>query len=145
MAKEKAKRKKQTRRSKAKFPALKPEYNLKTRYEEIADMRSYMSKLNDKEKEWLNKFAEEYVNASFPKKGTKEYKKRLHKSKALELDCYNKNNSRGRDIFSKSQACGKLSDINDVKEYNEHEEPSMDGEDEFGNIKSIIAYGKKNY
>jgi hypothetical protein len=99
-----------------KYSALKPEYNLKTRYEEISDMQSYMYKLTDKEKEWLNKFSEEYVCGSFPdkKKNPKEYRKRLHKKKVQELECYQKNNHRNNDVLSKANACGKINRFEDV-------------------------------
>lgn len=101
--------KKQSRRNKEKYPALKPELNLKTRQDELNDIKSYVNKLNDKEKEWLNKFASEYILGSFPKKTTKAYRKRLHKTKKLEKSCYDRNNSRNRDVLSTSKACGKLS------------------------------------
>jgi hypothetical protein len=109
-------KKKQTRRSKVKHAALKPEYNLKTRFEEISDMHSYMHKLTDKQKDWLNRFAEEYVNASFPnpEKDPEKFKKRLHKSKKRMKSCYDKNNSRQRDVLTKAIACGKVMSFDKV-------------------------------
>lgn len=81
--------KKKNRRSNTKYPALKPELNLKTRYNLILD--DYSNDLPDKKiphcdnlkkeckicnnpktrminpKEWANQFNEEYVNARFDK------------------------------------------------------------------------------
>lgn len=114
VSKVKAKSKKQekkpaSRRSKVKYPALRTEYNLKTRAEHI-DF-DYINKLNDKEKEWLNLFVEEYVNASFKPKGKG---KRLHKTDALRRDCYNRNNYRNRDIMSRKIATGELDKFGDL-------------------------------
>ena len=100
MKKRKKVKKKVTRRSSSKFPALRPEYNLKSRQEEIADLASYAHKLNEKEKAWLDKFSNEYINASFGKKP-------LHKTKNQRKECYNRNNARNRCILSKAKACGK--------------------------------------
>jgi len=81
--------KKKTKRNQTKYPALDKTYNLKTR----SDLYDYdyingyhdeetgmtMRPLNDKEKEFLNKFTEEYVNAGF-----NPNKKRVHKQKKAE-------------------------------------------------------------
>lgn len=89
------------KRNSAKFPSLKPKYNLITRQEEIQDIASYVHKLNDKEKAWMAKFVDEYVNASFSDKP-------LHKTKEKQRELYNRNNIRNRDIFTKAKASGKL-------------------------------------
>lgn len=72
------------KRQLSKYPALDKTYNLKTRTElndfdyidGFHDEETGMSirPLNDKEKEWLNNFQAEYVNAEFQPK-----KKRVHK------------------------------------------------------------------
>lgn len=106
----KVKRKKQSRRSKEKYPALKPELNLKTRYELIES--DYIDKLSEKEKAWLNKFNEEYVNSSL---NTKEPRKNLHRTKKLRKDCYDRNNSRNRDILTRAKASGTGIYLEDLK------------------------------
>lgn len=73
--------KKSTRRSKAQFPALDPKLNLKTR-SDLIDV-DYLDQLNDKEKQWLNDFNSEFVNADF-KTGIHEGRKRIHKKKKVE-------------------------------------------------------------
>ena len=94
---------KKTKRSLTKYPNLYPELNLKTRYEEIQDINSYIHKLNEKEKAWLNKFVGESINASFNKVASKN----LHKKKSQRLDAYSRNNARNRDILTRNNACGK--------------------------------------
>lgn len=105
-------KKKQTKRSKAKYPALKPELNLKTRHELIADY-DYVKQLSPKEKEWLNKFTKEYVNAEI---NTKQPRKNLHRNKALKKDCYDRNNARNRCIYTRSKASWNLKFFEDISE-----------------------------
>ena len=64
----------------------------------------YLNKLSEKELEYLNKFTEEYVNASV---NTKNPKKNLHKSKRLIKDCFDRNNARNRDVLTQQKAMGK--------------------------------------
>lgn len=92
--------KKLTRRSKEKYPALVPHLNLKTRFENID--YDYVDKLTDAEKDWLNRFTEEYVNASF------KHKNRVHKKKKDELDSYKRNNDRNKDVLTRAKASGKI-------------------------------------
>jgi hypothetical protein len=91
--------KKQNRRSKAKYPALYPEYNLKTRTDLIEI--DYLDQLTDAEKDWLNRFNEEYVNANFNHKG-----KLVQRKKAHRKDSYDRNNARNRDILTREKAMG---------------------------------------
>ena len=105
--------KKPNRRSKTKFPALQPRFNLKTRHEELSDF-DYIDKLNEKEKAWLNSFLEEEVNANFKHSG-----KILNKSKASKRACYNKNNARNRDIYSKAKASGRFVFMSSLTENSE--------------------------
>jgi len=108
-------KKKQTKRSKAKYPGLRPELNLKTRHELIADY-DYLNDLNHKEKEWLNKFTKEYVNAEID---NRKPRKNLHKTKALKKDCYDRNNARNRCIYTRSKASWNLKFFEDMSEKNE--------------------------
>lgn len=92
-------KKKKNRRDSVKNPALVPQLNLKTRYELID--YDYINKLSEEEKEWLNAFTEEYVNANMNHDG-----KKIHNTKKLKRDCYNRNNSRNRCIWTKAKASG---------------------------------------
>jgi len=60
--------KKKTRRSTTKNSAINPQLNLKSRYEELEDISAYFHTLPDDAKDWLNKYTENVVNASFDKK-----------------------------------------------------------------------------
>lgn len=102
---------KKTKRSRTKYPNLYPELNLKTRSEEISDINSYIGKLNDEEKAWLNKFVGESINASFSKNNSEN----LHKRKAQRLEAYTRNNARNRDILTKAKAMGDAVYIEDLK------------------------------
>jgi hypothetical protein len=86
------------KRSRSKYAALDPSLNLKTRTDLID--YDYVNKLTDKEKAWLNKFTQEYVNAG---NLTKENKP-LHKSKELRKDCYDRNNARNRCQYTRQKA-----------------------------------------
>lgn len=90
-----------SKRARTKYPALKPELNLKTRYELID--YDYINKLSEKEKEWLNKFTEEYINASL---NTENPEQNLHNTDDLKKDCYRRNNARNRDILTRAKASG---------------------------------------
>ncbi len=70
-------KKKRTRRDNVKYPALDPSVNLKTRFENFD--QDYIHKLNDKEKQWLNNFNTEFVNADFTTN-----KKRVHRKRKAE-------------------------------------------------------------
>ena len=118
------KKKKQSKRSREKYPALKPEFNLKTRYELID--YDYINKLSEDEKKWLNKFTEEYTNASLD---TKNPKKNLHKTKKLRKDCYDRNNARNRCILTKANATGIVDSYEAVKIKVEYEEDIIDNLD----------------
>lgn len=89
------------KREKTKYPALKPELNLKSRYELID--YDYIDKLKEEDKAWLNKFTEEYVNASLD---SKNLKNNFHNTDQLKKDCYRRNNARNRDILTRAKASG---------------------------------------
>lgn len=100
--------KKQNRRSKEKYPALKQNLNLKTRYELID--YDYVDQLSDKEKDWLNRFTEEYTNAKYDHEGPKIQKKKKH-----ELESYGRNNARNRCILTLAKAMGKAHGMDLIK------------------------------
>lgn len=92
--------KKPTRRSKEKYPALIPHLNLRTRFEEID--YDYVDQLSESEKDFLNRFTEEYTNASF------KHKNKVHKKKKDELESYKRNNDRNKDVLTRAKASGKI-------------------------------------
>lgn len=100
-------KKKKSRRGNIKNPALKVQYNLKSRTDLID--YDYISSLNEEERAYLNSFTEEYINANFKHDG-----KKIHTKKEHELDSYNRNNSRNRCIFTKSKASGSMVYINEL-------------------------------
>lgn len=84
--------------------------NLRSRVDDIVDVLSYVGQLNDHEKAWMNKFMEEYNNASFDKNN----KTNLMKTKQEKRDSYNRNNSRNRDVFNRLKMNNDLVYIEDV-------------------------------
>lgn len=100
-------KKKKTRRSREKYPALKPELNLKTRYD-LVDY-DYLDKLSPDELEWLNKFTSEEIHADF------RHKKPLNRTKKAKRRIYAANNARNRCIYTREKACGRLAFLNEAK------------------------------
>lgn len=103
--------KKKNKRSSFLYPAVEPRVNLKTRQEEIEDVKSYFHKLTPEEKEWMNAFMEEENNANFNHSGPK-----LNKSREDKKRIYNKNNARNRCIFTREKAQDKLSYVERVED-----------------------------
>ena len=101
--------KKKNRRNNEKYPALDKKFTLKTR-QELVDY-DYIDKLSEAEKDWLNRFTEEYTNAKFNHDG-----KKIQKSKKYTKDSYDRNNSRNRDILTRVKASGKLKDTETIQE-----------------------------
>ena len=94
--------------------------------DEVADIASYVNQLNEEEKEWLNSFVEEYVNANF-----NHGKDRVHPVEYVEIErkngtkymadkhkkqCEDKNNARNRCIYTKAKTTGNLESYGDSKE-----------------------------
>ena len=104
------KRKKLTRRGATKHPNLKPELNLKTRYELID--YDYVNNLSEKDKDYLDKFTKEYTGASFD---TDHPRRNLHKSRKLRNEVYGQNNSRNRCVWTKAKASGQNLYLEDLK------------------------------
>jgi hypothetical protein len=92
------------------YPALKKQFNLKTRQDEIEV--DYLHKLNDEEKEFLNKFNEEYVNASLDRK---EFNNNIHNTKQGKQSCDKRNNERRKCSYTRSKASNGLKYIGDLK------------------------------
>ena len=111
-----------SKRAKEKYPALKPEFNLKTRFELID--HDYIDKLSPKEKDWLNRFNEEWVNANFKHAG-----KRIMTSKDDERASYSRNNARNRCIWTKAKASGSSVQVEDLKDYQVYHGHGMSEED----------------
>lgn len=88
---------KPNRRNRNKYPGLVKELNLKIR-QELID-QDYIDKLSETEKEWLNRFNNEYVSASVYPKKTKDKQKLLHNTKKLKKDCTDRNNWRNNDVY----------------------------------------------
>jgi hypothetical protein len=86
-------------RSRTKNAALYPHLNLKTRYDEISDILSYVEQLNDAEKDFMNRFVEEEINANLKHKG-----KKINTTKADKKRCYDRNNARNRCIYTRAKA-----------------------------------------
>lgn len=84
-------------RSKAKYPALDKKFTLKIR-QDLID-QDYIEKLSEEEKDWLNRFNEEYVNAKMDHKG-----KKLHRTKKMRKTIWKLNNDRNQDAYSKAKA-----------------------------------------
>jgi len=74
------------------------------------DIASYANKLNDEEKAWLNKFVGEYINAGAKGDVTKNMMDTVEWKKA----CFDKNNDRNRDIYSRAVVQRKMLSIEDL-------------------------------
>jgi hypothetical protein len=114
--------KKTTKRSAAKYPALRPELNPRTRYE-LLDY-DYLDKLNQDEMQWLQDFTEEYVHANFNHPGRRIHKGRKHAQ--YKKDCYDRNNARNRCIWSRAKAAGLTVDADILNVVEDFEEWSED-------------------
>jgi len=99
-------------RKQTKYKALEPKVNLSSRYDQISDLESYASQLNDEEKDWLNRFSHEYICANLSHGGEV-----LHNTEELRRDCYSKNNTRNRDIHSRENARCQLDSVDRMLEY----------------------------
>jgi len=95
------KKTKKHRYQRQKFPALNVAYQVANR-RELLDM-DYIDKLNDKEKEWLDRFLQETVITNFNHGG-----KNLIKDKETRRELYRDNNRRNSDVMSKLKTEGRL-------------------------------------
>ncbi len=95
----------------------------------MADL-DYVAKLNAEEKAWMNKFMGEYVGAKLKKKDSGN----LHNSKELKKSCYDRNNSRNRDIYARSKARDGLTDIEELKKKQLESEILLDSNDDHSEL-----------
>ncbi len=102
-------KKKKNKRNSTKYPALEPKLNLKTR-QELIDY-DYVSKLNEEEKAWLNKFTEEYVITNLDRVNLDN---NIHNTKKLKQDCDRRNNQRKQDAYTLSKVSNMLFGIEDA-------------------------------
>lgn len=120
MSREKRKTKKKTsERSKQKHPNLKKQYNTKMR-QDLLD-QDYIHKLSDEEKEWLDRFNKEYVNASFEKTGDRHSKNNLHKGDKKRKEIYKENNKRRNCVYNIAKATKTLGSLDDMLNKSENE------------------------
>lgn len=115
---------KKTQRNQNKYPGLDPNFNLKIRRELID--QDYIHKLNEAEKDWLNRFNEEYVSANFTHEGKRIHPKKTRTKKVrttgekrkidiYRKDCEDKNNARNRDSFSITKSNHTLKGQSNIK------------------------------
>lgn len=94
-------KKKKNRRAKVKYPGLDKAVNARMRWEYMD--QDYVDKLSPEEKRWLSNFNEEDLSGNFNHVG-----KKLYKTKKEQRECYARNNSRNRDIYSRAKGSGTL-------------------------------------
>ena len=92
------------------FKNLNPGLNLKTRQEEIGV--DYLHKLSNEEKEWLDKFNNEYVNASLDRE---HLENNIHNTLELKQSIDKRNNDRKECFYTREKAAGTLRYTNDLK------------------------------
>lgn len=86
-------RKTKKRRDSIKHPALDKKYMPRVR-QELVDY-DYIDQLSPEEKDWLNKFSDEYINASFKKDGTD-----IQSYEKYGKDSNDRNNARNRCLYT---------------------------------------------
>lgn len=106
------------KRDTVKYPGLEKKVNTKVRQEYLD--QDYVNKLNDKEKEFLSNFNEEYYGGNFKHKG-----KKLHRNKESRRKCYNRNNSQNRCGFGTAKAKGGLIYNNPINDLDSLEENNL--------------------
>lgn len=131
------------RREKSDYPALEPEINLKSRWDEILDVKQYVHKLSEKEKKWMNKFMDEYVCDHVDRQNLK---KNLHNNKRLKKSCDDRNNARNRDALTRAKItgfCSHLEDLNNKDVKIETENKLIENLDEEKNLSNYCLETEK--
>lgn len=71
--------------------------------------QDYIKELSDEEKEFLNKFNEEYYGAVLD---YEDLSKNFHNTKELKKDCTDRNNARNRCMYGIAKAQNKINSSN---------------------------------
>lgn len=94
-----------------------------------------MRAMTDEEKDWLDKFYGEYVNASV---SHDNYDDQLHRDRGMVKDCYDRNNARNRCVLNKGKAINNVEfrtwgelDQNTITDNIEYKEEMSDRLDEY--------------
>ena len=109
-----------SKRNKQKFPGLQKSKNLKIRHEVMEE--DYLDKLNNEEKDWLDRFNREFNGNEFTHGG-----KILHKTKKLKRACAKRNNDRNADEYAIAKSKNRLTNlptkpnVNNSKDYSQIE------------------------
>jgi hypothetical protein len=90
-------------RHKERWPALNFNRQVKLRKDYFEGIEEYVQQLNDKQKDFLNKFLEETVITNFKHKGSL-----LYKGKKKRREFYNSNNARNRCMHTMAKAMNIL-------------------------------------
>lgn len=98
-------KKKITQRDKYQYSSLEKSQNLKTRQDDIDDVKEYFNQLNDEEKTWMNKFMAEYNNAEGVADNDIDA---LHNTVELRKAARDRNNARNRCIYTQEKAQNRL-------------------------------------
>lgn len=119
-----------TPRHKEKYAALNFKRQVKLRLEALDGIQEYVDQLNDKEKDWLNRFLEETVITNFQHKGKHHYK-----TQEKRREFYRDNNVRNRCIYTRSKAMGALTNIDtqaalaNLMDFADYQSGVLDSED----------------
>lgn len=108
-------KKRKTKRSQLEFPGLVKGATSRIRQEYLD--QDYIDRLSPQDKDWLNRFNEEWLGANFKHPGDT-----IHKTDAARKEIYNRNNARNRDLLGQLKAQNKLMNSEVVKEMLEKEE-----------------------
>ena len=84
---------------------MKKQYNSKIKHEYLD--QDYIEELSEQEKDWLNKFNEEYYGASLD---YKQLDNNFHNNERLKKDCTDRNNARNRCVYGLAKATGRIID-----------------------------------
>jgi hypothetical protein len=96
------------KRKKVKFPGLDKSVNSKNR-QDLID-HDYIDQLNDKEKQFLSDFNEEYISGNFKHNGPNNF----HKTTQSKRNCYNRNNARNRCMYTIAKSTSRLFSEEDI-------------------------------
>jgi hypothetical protein len=143
MSKKQEKPKKQSKRSKSRWPNLDKSLNIKARRDYIEayyvngvkdqNGKEVMRALTDEEKDWLNQFYKEEINANL---SDAEFNTEAEERKRV----YSNNNARNRCLYNQAKKTGKLIKI-DPNEYDKQTLKKLDGMD----LEHVIIHDRDIY